>query len=266
MATAVYSSTSWMNSSARDPYRVTLRVYEGPLDLLLFLVRRHEVDIYDIPIAEIADQFIEYLRLMEALNIEVAGDFIVLAATLAYMKSRMLLPVDEKENETQPEDGPDPRQELAQRLLEYRRFRQSADELRTRIRRQADFFPRNGNGNGHAEETVCLESVSIFDIVTVFRQILARAESRAPSLLEKETLTVGAKMKEIERRLWEFPDGLRFDQLVSERPTRLEVIVTFLAVLELARRGRITVEQRQVLGPILIYPGPGVRTVGFARS
>ncbi len=259
---------SWQaGAPAREPYRVRLRVYEGPLDLLLFLVRRNEVDICHVSLAELADQFLEYIRLMRVLDIELAGDFLVVAATLAYIKSKKLLPVEEKEDEEDEAEEQRLKEELAWRLAEYRKFRQSAEELRRRIRHQADYFPRNTNGNGkHDGNGACLEPVSIFDIVAIFKDMLERAEERAPSVIEKETLTVAAKMEEIERKVWEALAGVTFEELVPRGASRMEVIVTFLAVLELVYVKRIVVEQREPLGPIRIYPGPRVSCGGLARS
>lgn len=248
------------------PYRVRLSIYEGPMDLLLFLVGRREVDVYDVPLADITEEYFEYLVLMEVLDIELAGEFLVMAASLMVIKARTLLPVESNEAIDEADDdsdGLDPRVELQRRLAEYQRFRESAEYLRTRIAHQDMVHGREG---GEAEEAlqgwVPLESVSVFDLLSVFKQMLLRAVEDAPAVLEKREYTVAGKMVEVVNTLRLSSHGLSFFQTVSERPTRLEVVVTFLAILELIRRRVVTVEQRSVGAEIRIYAGPEMDASG----
>jgi segregation and condensation protein A len=257
---ALALETARQEAASLRPYRVRLSIYEGPMDLLLFLVGRREVDVYDVPIAEITEEYFEYLVLMEVLDIEVAGEFLVMAASLMVIKARTLLPIESDEAselEDQEDDGIDPRVELQRRLLEYQQFRESAEYLRTRIARQDMVHGREG---GEAEEflpgSVPLESVSVFDLLSVFKQMLVRAVDDEPTVLEKRQYTVAGKMTDVVDAVRISPHGLSFFQTVSERPTRLEVVVTFLAILELIRRRRVSVEQRGIGAEIRIFAGP----------
>jgi segregation and condensation protein A len=253
-----------------EPYRVRLGVYEGPMELLLFLVRRNELDICDVPIAAVTDQYLEFLVLMELLNIDVAGEYIVVASQLLLIKSRRLLPVRDQDGEDaddEAEDGEDPRVELERRLAEYRRFRDSATVLKEHMERQSRRFPRAwGDDEEHASQAVSVESVSIFDIVAAFKEILASAKPEKPTVLKRQTLTVGRRMQEIEALVRAAVDGLSFRATVSAEPTRMEVIVTFLAILELIRRRRVAVEQEELMGEIRLYPGSALADTGGAGA
>lgn len=244
------------------PYRVKLPIYEGPMDLLLFLVRRHEVDVYDIPMAAITEEYFEYIVLMEVLDIEVAGDFLVMATTLMVIKAKTLLPTETPDDfDDEFEDArerDDPRADLQRKLIEYQKFRNSAEYLRQRIERQSMMHPRGGDeAQTFSPDTIPIQSVSVFDLLSVFKQMLLRAVDDEPAVLERRSWTVGERMEEILEAVRLCPDGLSFFQTVSETPTKLEVIVTFLAVLELIRRRRVSVHQHSPMGEIRIYPGAG---------
>lgn len=249
------------------PYQIEIPIYEGPMDLLLFLVQRRELDVYDIPIAEITEEYFEYLVLMEVLDIEVAGEFLVMAATLLVIKSRMLLPLDSMDDLEELEEREaqvlDPRAELQRKLAEYQEFRDSAEYLRVRVERQSLLHGREG---ADAEElsatSIPLESVSVFNLLSVFKQMLLRTVEEEPPVLERPPFTVADKMSAVVRAVRLFPDGLSFFRTVSERPTRLEVIVTFLAILELIRRSRVVVRQRSPMAEMLIYAGPELASNG----
>lgn len=243
---------------------VTLSLFEGPLDLLLYLIERDEIDIFDIPIEHITSQYLEYLGTLESLNIEVAGEFLVMAAQLLEIKSRMLLPQPERPEEEEEEAG-DPRAALVARLIEYRRYKAVADELRARAELQRLVFSRrdlvNGNGNGdHHQPTfgerpyLMLGEVSSFDLWAAFQNILTRAAA-APAGGEviRPRFTVGQKVAAIVSRLRWATEGIRFVDLFDEGATRLELIVTFLALLELIRLRRIRVAQQQLFGEIRVY-------------
>lgn len=240
-----------------ETYQVRLAAYEGPLDLLLYLVRRNEVDVYEVPIAQITDQYLEYILLMGMLNIEVSGEFIVVAAQLLLIKSRRLLPLadeDETAEGEEPEEGEDPRRELERRLAEYRRYKESAEELRQRIELQSKRFARAWDeAETFATESVGVESVSIFDIVSVFKEVLSTARPEQPTVIQRQGLTVGRRMQELEALVARAVDGLSFRDAVPPNPTRIEVVVTFLAILELVRRRRVAVQQHRLMGEIRIF-------------
>jgi segregation and condensation protein A len=252
------------------PYRVRIPLYEGPMDLLLFLVRRREVSIYDVPLAEITEEYFEYLVLMEMLDIEVAGEFLVMATMLMAIKAKMLLPAsslddldDDLLDDTQRKDRADPKSELQRKLVEYQRFRQSVEVLRKQIENHSQVHPRGGDeAQEFTPDTIPLESVSVFDLLTVFKQLLLRAVDDQPAVLEKRRWSVGERMSELLDAVRLCPDGLSFLQTVSEHPTKIEVVVTFLAVLELIRRRTVVVHQSSPLGEIRIYPGPGSTSHG----
>jgi len=226
-------------------YSVRLPVFEGPLDLLLHLIRINEVEITDIPIARIGEQYLEYLRLMEELDLEVVGEYLVMASTLAWIKSRMLLPA-----ERVGEDGEeiDPRAELVARLLEYQRFKEVAAELGERERLGRDVFAARGFGLEAPAEADREIDVGLFDLVEAYRRALAASrESTAKAHeIEAEEITVRERMMEI-MTLLEPHSSTDFDVLLREghqRPyTRLLVVVTFIAILELTRLAAIRIYQ-----------------------
>jgi len=242
-------------------YPVTLPVFEGPLDLLLYLIRRQELDIYDIPIAVIAGQFLDYLAMLEALDIEVAADFLVMAAALMEIKSRMLLPrppvdiLDEEEDE-------DPRAELVRRLLEYQRYKSAAGELNRRAHEQQRIFARSDVVQEMAlqrPEPKLVGAADAFGLWTALQEVLARIEAAGPAVREvaRPKVTIRQQMLHILAMLEKHPEGVGFSRLFfgeSQRamPTRLEVIVTFLALLELIRLRRIEVSQRELFGEIIV--------------
>ncbi|MFV1978991.1 MAG: ScpA family protein [Myxococcota bacterium] len=227
------------------PYSVRLTVFEGPLDLLLHLIRINEVEITDIPIARMGEQYLEYLTLMGELDLEVVGEYLVMASTLAWIKSRMLLPA-----ERVGEDGEeiDPRAELIARLLEYQRFKEVATELGERKRLGRDVFAASGIGLEAPAESEREIEVGLFDLVEAYRRVLEAkrdAESK-PHEIEAEEITVRERMMEIMAALGPRP-SIDFDVLIREeqrRPyTKILVVATFLAILELTRLSAIRIYQ-----------------------
>ncbi len=244
---------------------VTLPVFTGPLDLLLYLIDREDISIFDIPVARITAQYLEYLETLESLNIEVAGEFLVMAAQLLEIKSRLLLPQPERPVLEEEEVG-DPRAQLVARLIEYRRYKAVAEDLRLRAELQkyvfsrAELAPADGNGNGHHERPALdLTRVSTFDLWAAFQSVLNRVKEAPPSgEVARPRFTVAQKIAVIAAQLKWSRDGLLFVELFKEDVTRAEMIVTFLAILELIRLHRVRVVQEAVFGEIWIYPGRDV--------
>lgn len=232
-------------------YKVKLEVFEGPLDLLLYLIKKEEVDIYDIPIERITNQYMEYLSLMKLLNLEVAGEFLVMAATLMYIKSRMLLPADQQATDPEADEGEDPRWELIRQLVEYKKFKDAAQQLAVREEEQARIFSRKGGDDlGLAGKETPLADVSIFDLINAFNEVLKKASSRDDfrEIIE-ERYTVSDKIEEIIYTLRDKSEML-FSALFADAVSRAEIVVTFLALLELIRLKRLKVSQLEPFGEI----------------
>lgn len=222
-------------SSAADSYAVKLALFEGPLDLLLHLIRINEVEITDIPIAKIAEQYLETLELMRELDLDVAGEHLLMAATLAWIKSRMLLPPDPSQDD---EEGGDPRAELVARLLEYQRFKDVAQELDGRQLLGRDVFSAQGAEPEPLPEAEREIEVGIFQLVEAFRRALLRAGPKGlPHEVEVELVTVRERILLVMQALME-RDRCDFDELLfqdGQPVSRAVLVATFLAVLELAR-------------------------------
>ena len=246
-----------MDSQSEDfeqtelPYQVRIENFEGPLDLLLHLIKKNEINIYDIPVAMIAQQYLAYLEAMEELNLNVAGDFLVMAATLLQIKSMMLLPVDETVDDD--EDGPDPREELVRRLLEYKAYKEAARQLDDQEKVWREIFWREQalSVEEEVEEDLPLDNVSLFDLVDALKDVLER--NPASRLLEivPDNLTVRERMNLILETL-EGKDSVSFAALFEGSSHRMVVVVTFLALLELMRLRVARVFQAETFGPILV--------------
>lgn len=227
-------------------YSIKIPVFEGPLDLLLHLIRENKIDIYDIPIAVITRQYLEYIQIMKELNLDIAGEFLVMAATLIHIKSRVLLPPDE---EVSPEELEDPRRELVQRLLEYQAFKEAAASLREKENEWIRIFQREPSPE-EDDEGIYLSDVNLFDLLDAFKKILETAPPEIRTIT-KETLTVKDKMHLIIDTL-EGQEAVRFEDLFKDGLTRRQVIVTFIALLELIRLGLIRGYQEREYGNIWI--------------
>jgi segregation and condensation protein A len=234
-------------------YKVKLEVFEGPLDLLLYLIKKEEVDIYDIPIERITNQYMQYLSVMQLLNLEVAGEFLVMAATLMYIKSRMLLPVDQQVAVAEEDEGEDPRWELIRQLVEYKKFKEAGLQLAQRESEQSRLFPRQSPDAGvPVDKDVPLAEVSIFDLIGAFQEVLKRANAREEFReIVEERFTVSDKIEEILYSLRERTE-ITFRELFRETASRAEVVVTFLALLELIRLNRLKVRQAEAFSEILV--------------
>jgi segregation and condensation protein A len=234
-------------------HRVRIAIFEGPLDLLLYLVQKHEVDIYEVPLAKITEEYLAYLGTLQQLSVELAGEFLVVAAALLLIKSRMLLPLEQAEADE--EEELDPEQELAQRLLEYRAYKEASDLLEESRRLRERIYLRPGEDDDDVGAGwVLLDDVSVFDLVGAFRELLEKATEPEPRTVTREQVTVGFQIRHILAALSAASEsGLTFAEVITPPITKLVVIVTFLAVLELIRRRRIHVRQGAD-GQIRIHP------------
>ncbi len=230
-------------------YQVKLEMFEGPLDLLLHLIRERQLDILDIPIAEITEEYLRYLTLMQDLDLDVAGEFLVMAATLIHIKSKMLLPPDQTGEEEAGEE-PDPRAELVSRLLEYKRYKEAAQTLGVLEAEQQLLHRRSGPAIDLEVEGPL--EISLFELIKAFQDVLKRAEIPGPLEISPEELNVGQRVVLLLDRLAE-ESPLEFHRLFGSATRRAEIIVTFLALLELLARRLATARQAEPTGPIMIY-------------
>jgi segregation and condensation protein A len=232
------------------PYQVRIENFEGPLDLLLHLIKKSEINIYDIPIHLIAQQYLTYIEAMGDLNLTVAGEFLVMAATLLQIKSKMLLPVDEVVADE--EDGPDPREELVRRLLEYKKFKEAARQLDEQERLWREIYSRAQSPAVEMEsDETMLDNVSLFDLVDALQGILDRNPGKKLMEILPDNLTVRERMNAILEML-EGQESVNFVELFETSCHRLVIIVTFLALLELMRLRTVRVFQTEHFGPILV--------------
>ncbi len=223
-------------------YEIKLdNVFEGPMDLLVHLIKKHEVDIYDIPIAFITDQFLAYLEWIKSLNIEVASDFLVMAATLAHIKSRMLLP--KRPGDIAEDDEYDPRMEIAGQLLEYLQIKTAAEELTERSILDNDVFTRCPDKKTYLidpEEEVV--KTDLFDLISTFHKLLDKISDKDGIRIIAERISVKDRMTEIINMI-EDKGTLTFIELLSEKPQRIDIVVTFLAILEIVKLKLVRIVQ-----------------------
>lgn len=230
----------------KSGYQVELEIFSGPLELLLHLIKIQEIDIYNIPIAQITKQFLEYLEMMEELNLEVTGEFLVMAATLMYIKSKMLLPKELISLEEEEEE--EPRTELVEALLEYKRYKQAAEHLGELAKLRQEIFAR---GEPEVIEDDLIEA-NIFDLMTAFRKILNELGSKEPvTEISRSPVTVKEKIKEI-LDLIKSKKAFSFGELFINITLKLEAVVCFLAMLELIKQKKILVRQSRIFGEIKI--------------
>ena len=215
-------------------YKVRLEIFEGPLDLLLYLIKRDEIDIYQISLERLTRQYLEYLQAFKELNIDIAGEFIVMAANLIYMKSRSLLPVDQQPPDEETEED-DPRWDLIRQLIEYKKFKEAAGQLQLRALEQERIFAREGTAAVAATGPLRLEEVGIFQLISAFQTVLKRLETRRDvQEIFGEHFSVSDKIEVILQRV-AGETNVRFSDLFGEIVARVEIVVTFLALLELIR-------------------------------
>lgn len=234
-------------------YKVQFEIFEGPLDLLLYLVRKEEVDIYDLNLTRIATQFIEYIELMRELDLEVAGEFLVMASTLMLIKSKELLPVDQQAPADAEDDAGDPRWELIRQLFEYKKFKDAGSQFQQREARQENIFHRQPAKPEFASPpTPARTEVSLFDLINAVSVVLKRFKTRSETReIVEDKWSVSEKIELLRRTLMENP-RVKFFELFAASTSRAEVVVTFLALLELIRLKYLAVTQSAAFGEIEI--------------
>lgn len=235
-------------------YKVKLPYFEGPLDLLLFFVKRDELNIYDIPISKITKDFLEYIHLMQMLDLEIASEFIVMASTLMQIKAKMLLPKPETDTDEEEED---PRTELVRRLLEYKKFKELANDF-SKMEDEAgkiyyrQYFKNDARDYYDEEELYgSLKDVSLFDLISVFKKALETSKEKEFQEIEPQNYKVEDEMENILNRL-KFKDNFSFNEILKDYTEKLKIIVAFLAILELARLKKIRISQHETFGEIFI--------------
>ncbi|MBN1594535.1 segregation/condensation protein A [candidate division FCPU426 bacterium] len=239
-------------------YRLNLDVFDGPFDLLLYLIKKNEIDIYDIPIAKILAEYLEYVEMIKELDLEMAGDFILMASTLMHIKSRMLLPRESLALEEGEEA--DPRADLVRRLMEYKRYREVAEGLDTYEQQQRQIFWRRGVQPDEAEsekpaqeaEPVQFQEVNLFDLLSAFKRVLAFATPETFKEIRREAIKISQKINEILDALEENP-SLEFIEYMKTQDGRIAMVAALLALLELARLKAIRIVQEKMFAKILIH-------------
>ena len=252
-------------------YNVKFEVFEGPLDLLLYLIKKEEVDIYEVNLTKLATQFIEYIEMMREFDLEIAGEFLVMASTLMYIKSRELLPVDQQVEVEGEEEGEDPRWELIRQLVEYKKFKDAAAQLQTLEARQEGVFPRvPGKLEFESDKPVTKPGVSIFDLLNAVNGVLKRIALKQGNAREifEDKWTVSEKIEYIVRVLTSRA-AVKFSELFEDAMSRSEVVCTFLALLELIRLKQLACAQSgefaeieiRRTGATMAGPGPTAEVI-----
>lgn len=230
-------------------YSVDLEVFQGPLDLMLYLIRRDEIDIYDIPIARITGQYLKYVEMLKLLNLENAGDYILMAATLIRIKAQMLLPRDSGDP-----DEMDPREELTKALLEYRKYKEASEILREQRDEEAHLTAVEGRHNGYQTgRTVLTDDTSLFELLTAFHEVMEAFKEDDTYLVKHDDISVEDRIVVI-LDILSANEYATFQQLFADIRVKIVAIVTFLAILEMTKNHRITVRQAMPFSEIRIYP------------
>ena len=233
-------------------YKVELEIFEGPLDLLLYLIRKDEIDIYDIPISRVTRQYLGYIEIMKLLDLDIAGEFLMMAATLMLIKSKTLLPPEERAEDDSEEDIDDPRLDLVRQLLEYKKFKEVAAELKLIEEGYSKTFSRLEDEIPLVEQSDRrLADVGIFDLLTAFSDVLKRIEIEEPRELMEDEVRVSDQIVLILQTLDEASEAV-FSSFFNDLSSRMEIAVTFLAMLELMKQRKIAARQSEVFGEIVI--------------
>src|SRR5687767_4521836 len=241
-----HKETAEIVAESSDELKIKLGEFAGPLDLLLFLIRQEQANIFDIPIAKITDEYVKYIRLMKSLDIAVAADFLVMAATLIEIKSKMLLPRDP--SETEEEEFEDPRKELIDRLLEYEKFKAAAQMLHEKSTVEHAVFQRGRTETDDANAEI---SATVFDILSVFQKILVRHRDEIKMEIEREEITLADMIKTLKRRIFEEKE-LNILKFFEEMHTKRELVTAFIAVLEIVRTEGVKLVQKKTFGEIIL--------------
>jgi len=238
-------------------YKVQFEVFEGPLDLLLYLIKKEEVDIYEVNLTRLASQFIEYVEVMRTLDLEIAGEFLVMASTLMYIKSRELLPKEQQTENIEEDEGEDPRWELIRQLVEYKKFKDAASQLQAREWEQEHIFPRlPAPPEAPAARAASRPEASLFDLINAVSEILKRAGQREDLKdIFEDKWTVSEKIEFLVKLTAE-RESVKFSDLFSGATSRAEVVCTFLALLELIRLKQLVCTQSEDFGEIEIRRVP----------
>jgi segregation and condensation protein A len=246
------NATAEATEAGTSGYRVSLPMFEGPLDLLLHLVQKHELDILNIPIAFVTEKYLEYILLFEQLNIDLASEYLVMAATLVHIKSRTLLPnaPDDESGDGSEDADLDPRAELVRRLLEYQKYKLAAEQLGGRSVLGRDVFGR-GSSNELAGGDAPLENIETFKLLDAFQAVLERTHNTREHQIDFERFTLSEKISELSDRLRQV-GRLVFHEMFEDRASRAELIITFLALLEMTRLRLTRLRQDGPLEPIYI--------------
>jgi len=240
-----------MSANPQPDYRIQLPAYEGPLDLLLDLVRKQEIDIHNIPIAKITAQYLEYLHQLEQLDVDISADFLYMAATLIHIKSKMLLPADP----LAPAEEQDPRNELVYRLLEHEKFKNAAQLLYDKQQLEAHVWSHPDLSLYQSEETEGELVVSLVDLVKVFQQVLERRRAVTKIELTHEVVTVAQMIVQLRARLLATEDAISLVEFFEACPSRRAMIVALLAVLEMVRLQAVALAQEKMFGDVLLRKG-----------
>lgn len=243
-------------------YSVDLEVFQGPMDLLLYLIRKDEIDIYDIPIARITEQYLGYVEMLKLLNLENAGEYILMAATLIRIKAQMLLP-----RENPDEDDIDPREELTRALLEYGKFKEAGDILQEKRELESRLTCISGRTNGHGgSQAILVHDSTLFDLLTAFHQVMANFKEDSDYWVDHQDLTVEDRIKVI-LNLLDGAESATFEELFADIRVKLVAILTFLAILELVKGNVIVVRQATAFSELRVYRnGHGPRPVIAGHS
>lgn len=249
-----------------EKIQLELDVFVGPLDLLLHLIKKLEVDIYDIPIREITHQYMNYIRAMQTLELEIAGEYLVMASTLMAIKSQMLLPTqtyEGEEVELDEEEGIDPREALVEQLLEYRKYKYAAHLLHEKEEERKLYYTKEPmNIENFKEKDVKLPALqyNTIDLFLAFHQMLEKKQQRQPkeTIIETEEISIEERMNQIVARIAKIKSGTTFDSFFEYDVSKSEVITTFMAILELMKKKQITIQQENNFTPILLFGVSGV--------
>jgi segregation and condensation protein A len=244
----------FMNEEHTTDYAIKLDIFEGPLDLLLYLIKKNEIDIYNIPVALVTEQYLQYLKMIKSLNLDLAGEYLVMASTLIHIKSKMLLPEPEEPVEEEEED---PRAELVRQLLEYQAFKEAATNLEKRPILERDVFTRAAFLPEETEKSTATEEelieVSIFELIEAFHRLVSRIDKKELLEIDLEKMSLTDIINDIMERLSN-EKNLTFDELLGERKERWRIIYTFLALLELVKLRMVKAYQTSAFGVIRIFP------------